>query len=104
MQCPACNADSPVAAYGDPLRCPGCGAFYEKAVQASVKEKTPAQGSLSKSAERMSVVVVDFNMSFTSMVNFMIKLALASIPAFLVLLGITIGFLLFTGVLGHLVR
>jgi hypothetical protein len=32
MQCPACGTDSSVAAFGDPLRCPDCGADYEKAL------------------------------------------------------------------------
>lgn len=104
MQCPACKADSPVSSYGEPLRCPECGAFYEKAVQSATKATLLQNKPASEGKDSMPVVVVDFNMSFTSMVNFMIKLALASIPAFLVLLGITIGVLLFTGMLGHMVR
>lgn len=32
MQCPACDHEGPVSSYGDPLRCPECGAFYEKAL------------------------------------------------------------------------
>ena len=32
MQCPTCTFEAPAAAFGDPLRCPECGAFYEKAV------------------------------------------------------------------------
>lgn len=32
MQCPNCEHEAPVAEFGDPLRCPECGAFYEKAV------------------------------------------------------------------------
>lgn len=32
MQCPACTFEAPAAEFGEPLRCPECGAFYEKAV------------------------------------------------------------------------
>ena len=42
MLCPACDVDSPVAAYGDPLRCPDCGVFYEKAL-INKSRKVPAK-------------------------------------------------------------
>lgn len=32
MQCPTCEHEAPVVEFGDPLRCPECGAYYEKAV------------------------------------------------------------------------
>lgn len=32
MRCPSCDHEASQAAFGDPLRCPDCGAFYEKAV------------------------------------------------------------------------
>lgn len=32
MQCPSCNHEAPAAEFGDPLRCPECGVFYEKAL------------------------------------------------------------------------
>ena len=41
MQCPSCDHEAPTAAFGDPLRCPECGAFYEKALE--LKLKRPAQ-------------------------------------------------------------
>lgn len=41
MQCPSCNHEAPTAAFGDPLRCPDCGAFYEKALE--LKLRRPAQ-------------------------------------------------------------
>lgn len=39
---------------------------------------------------RQEVVVVDFDMSFGSMVGFMVKWALAAIPAFMILVAIGI--------------
>lgn len=33
MQCPDCGHQAPVAHFGDPLRCPDCGIYYEKAIQ-----------------------------------------------------------------------
>lgn len=53
MQCPDCQFEAPAAAFGDPLRCPECGIFYEKALklpkpaatQASTSEKTFLQTS-----------------------------------------------------------
>ncbi|MGF6695221.1 membrane protein YdbS with pleckstrin-like domain [Metapseudomonas resinovorans] len=39
MQCPSCNHEAPAASFGDPLRCPDCGAFYEKALQLSLRNK-----------------------------------------------------------------
>lgn len=43
MQCPVCDHEAPVAAFGDPLRCPECGAFYEKAllIKAGRQVQTP---------------------------------------------------------------
>jgi hypothetical protein len=32
MQCPNCDHDAPDVEFGNPLRCPSCGAFYEKAL------------------------------------------------------------------------
>lgn len=32
MQCPSCDHEAPQEAFGNPLRCPDCGIFYEKAV------------------------------------------------------------------------
>lgn len=37
MKCPACGNEAPVSAFGEPLRCPKCEAYYEKAVQAQAR-------------------------------------------------------------------
>lgn len=48
MQCPSCDHEAPQAAFGDPLRCPDCGAFYEKALALKVRQQIDAE---SKPAE-----------------------------------------------------
>lgn len=32
MQCPSCDHEAPAGSFGDPARCPDCGAYYEKAL------------------------------------------------------------------------
>lgn len=43
MQCPSCEHEAPQSAFGDPLRCPDCGAFYEKAVALKLQKELAAQ-------------------------------------------------------------
>lgn len=40
MQCPSCEHEAPQADFGDPLRCPDCGAFYEKALEIKLRKAT----------------------------------------------------------------
>lgn len=47
MQCPDCQFEAPAAAFGDPLRCPECGIFYEKAVK--LAKSAPAAAPTSSS-------------------------------------------------------
>lgn len=42
MQCPSCDHIAPTADFGDPLRCPDCGAFYEKALELKLRKAAPA--------------------------------------------------------------
>ncbi|MGK8437271.1 hypothetical protein ACRS3X_07955 [Ectopseudomonas hydrolytica] len=50
MQCPSCNYEAPTASFGDPLRCPECGAFYEKALELKLKRSpSSAQDSVTPS-------------------------------------------------------
>lgn len=44
MQCPTCSHEAPAAAFGEPLRCPECGAYYEKALALKLRKEsgTPA--------------------------------------------------------------
>lgn len=42
MQCPSCEHEAPQAEFGDPLRCPDCGAFYEKALVLKLRREYSA--------------------------------------------------------------
>ena len=55
-------------------------------------------GAKMNSPEETQVVVTDIKMPFISMVVFMVKWALAAIPAFLILGGIITGLFLLLGV------
>lgn len=43
MQCPSCEHEAAQASFGDPLRCPECGAFYEKAVALRLQKELAGQ-------------------------------------------------------------
>lgn len=45
MQCPSCEHEAPAAEFGDPLRCPECGVFYEKALLLRHRQSSVAQAS-----------------------------------------------------------
>ena len=124
MQCPVCNHDATVAEFGDPLRCPDCGAYYEKAAWERAGLLTKAQHDRERPAIKIAsrksgsadalhvqnvmrefpgaqpVVVLDVNMGFNSMVLFMIKWALAAIPAMLILFLIGFFLVMLLGSLG----
>lgn len=109
MQCPGCNHEAAQAEFGDPLRCPVCGAFYAKALaarqkrEAELAERTreaadqarviktgqakQVQGRVAPTArvESQPVTVVDIQMPFWSMVTFMVKWSIAAIPALMIL-------------------
>lgn len=38
MECPSCDFEAAQADFGNPLRCPDCGAFYEKALKLKLAE------------------------------------------------------------------
>ena len=119
MQCPECNHIPLAGTQPDPDRCPECGIFYQKALKMRhatggfTQSKPAAEASPGKAVEAavspkvkaamfeyrgaQPVVVIDVNMSFSSMVVFMIKWALASIPALLLLMGIGIFLVLAAG-------
>jgi len=65
MQCIACASTIP----DDSAKCPKCGYRYSK------------QSVLARS----EVVIVDVDMPFTSMIGFMVKWAIAAIPALIIL-------------------
>lgn len=104
MQCPECNHIPLAGTQSDPERCPNCGIYYAKAawlrkeqVPAGMKSKqqpAPVGGAydvreaLKKYPGAQPVVVIDVQMSFGSMIWFMVKWALASVPALLILMVI----------------
>lgn len=117
MQCPSCDFEAPQVDFGDPLRCPGCGAYYEKALKlkyapaqpaavAAPVQKAPAvrlaADHVQVAARGLSgaqpVVVVDVQMRFWSMVLFIVKWTLASIPALLILMLVVAAFVSVAGV------
>src|SRR5690606_21739887 len=115
MQCPECNHVPVAGTQPDPTRCPECGVYYAKAawlrkeqVPAGTRPKAPnmvvggaydVQHAIKKYPGAQPVVVIDVQMSFNSMVWFMVKWALASIPALIILF---ILFFLALGTLGGL--
>lgn len=128
MQCPSCNKEASQAEFGEPLRCPGCGAFYAKALamkqrkdaEQSAKNQTEIDHAAAMSAARTKggflapsarehavtlalnapqpVVVVDIQMRFWSMVTFMVKWVVAAIPAMLILMFFVSGLVSLGGV------
>ena len=78
MQCPNCNNTNIQA---DATECGECGYVFK-----GYEESTPegVTGLASKS-NNQNVTVTDIKMPFGSMVEFMVKWAIASIPAFIIL-------------------
>ena len=44
MQCPNCQHEASAAAFGDPLCCPCCGAYYDKAILLKAKKEAVLAG------------------------------------------------------------
>lgn len=110
MQCPECSHTPLVGSQPDPNRCPECGIFYQKVLemrrdreQAAQQQQAADAAARKQAANAVSpnvrsamaqykgaqpVVVLDVNMSFNSMVVFMIKWAIAAIPAMLILFAL----------------
>lgn len=98
MQCPACNHIPLAGNQPDPAVCPKCGVAYAESIRKNVAARqqapTVAQPVMAPHVLKVAqehrgaqpVVIVDVKMSFNSMVWFMVKWVLASIPAFLILL------------------
>lgn len=123
MKCPNCDFIEKDEAFGDPAICPKCGAVYEKALRAKAfrdkfeREQAhtvlPAAEGHNKPARKkfvpptaqaidtgaMHVKITDIDLPFWSMVQILVKWALASIPALLILMLIFVGFTSLFGVL-----
>lgn len=129
MKCPNCGFIEKDEVFGSPAICPQCDAIYEKALRAqelkeqmavkakpapsriaavaagvaegvaeSRKERQEAEAT-DNSARPTKVIITDINMPFWSLVGFMIKFALAAIPAFFIIALIVTGVPAFFGTL-----
>jgi hypothetical protein len=43
VQCPSCDYEALQTEFGEPMRCPECGAYYEKAVALKLRKETAAK-------------------------------------------------------------
>lgn len=69
MQCPECGHQAPVADFGDPLRCPDCGIYYEKAVQLNAeKAARPINTQQSSNASHIAEMKKNNNKILTGFV------------------------------------
>ena len=98
MKCPNCKLENPP----DAMRC-DCGYDFTAGFMPVVAETPPVAPAPQIRAIRHDesrVVITDINMRFDSMVVFMVKWAFASIPAFIIVVGITILVLALLGLFG----
>ena len=91
MKCPNCHNTTSE----DAVKCE-CGYVF-KGYQESSSPDITASRSHTNNSNNQNVIVTDIKMPFGSMVEFMVKWAIASIPAFIILL--VIGFMI-AGILG----
>ncbi|WMR30535.1 hypothetical protein [Metapseudomonas otitidis] len=87
MQCPKCGYEPTLAeTQRSPDDCVKCGINYAgHARHAAEQAQRKKEGAATiKLAPAVRVVVIDINMSFWSMVKFMVKFAFATIPAALI--------------------
>ncbi|MNZ32172.1 hypothetical protein D3C78_494940 [compost metagenome] len=92
MQCPKCRYEPTLAEMQEsPDKCPSCGVYYANALASARAEfggkDLPMAAPL---GAPQAVVIVDFRMSFLSMVLFMVKWAIAAIPAAIILVSIAV--------------
>jgi len=90
MECPNCNNTNIQA---DATKCGECGSVFKDYEESAPEGVT----GLASKSNNQNVTVTDIKMPFGSMVEFMVKWAIASIPAFIILL--VIGFTI-AGILG----
>lgn len=121
MQCPACNHIPLAGSTANPNSCPKCGINYADVIRAKASRAAMQQPSAADEMRREAlkvkaarsadvnkmmqgyegaspVVIVDINMSFNSMVWFMVKWAIAAIPALIILSLIALAIMVVFGV------
>jgi hypothetical protein len=98
--CPSCSTDNTDSA----ADCWNCGTAFLSPVAVAVRPSLIPMSEPNRSESPSRVVVVNFDMPFGSMVNFMVKWAFASIPA-VIILGIVIAIvILILGMIGSVLR
>jgi len=96
INCPRCKSKLEVDAIGDFVSCSSCSAeFYVEESQKTYISPVPDNPIFSKPSSVLTmpvrgsepnyVIVTDIRMNFMSMVEFMVKWVLASIPALIIL-------------------
>lgn len=100
MKCPKCQHEPTMSDMKvSPGTCPNCGVIYEKYIQALKRQaaisiqqqkkptvEPPAPSAAAPSTgQPQQVVITDIRMNFLSMVVFMVKWALAAIPAMIII-------------------
>lgn len=107
MQCSTCNYEFTMREMQDKVACPKCAEKRRPADQsASAASVAPhVKKAMSGYPGAQPVVILDLNMSFNSMVWFMVKWVIASIPAMIILfiIGLVLS-AVFGGLFGALVR
>lgn len=114
MQCPKCSYEPTLSELQrSPHDCVKCGVNYEShkeliAREAAEREARKAElGAIASEVREVTalypgaspVVVIDINMSFVAMVRFMVKWAIATIPAAIILIILFWGFTSFISLL-----
>ena len=102
FSCPYCKTPLTVAAShaGAEVQCPKCTCEIRVPSGQADRNEPRRRSNDARDSAIQKVVVTDFDMKFTSMVNFMLKWALASIPAAIILLVIVWAAMILLGVVG----
>jgi hypothetical protein len=107
MQCDICRYEFTMREIQDKAGCPRCSAGRHRAEVPAVSPPIAAHVKkvMGEFQGAQPVVVMDIHMSFNSMVWFMVKWVIASIPAMIILGFLLIAFMaFFGGFLGVLAR
>lgn len=107
QQCPSCQYELTMKEQVEAAdSCPSCGVVYEEFLRERAeamerkKRRLEEQGLQQiRKASPSHVVVTDFDIPFWSLIQFLVKLALAAIPAGLILIVIFWGFTSFISLL-----
>ena len=83
--CPFCSKENPADAMKCVHKCGYTFEGYQEKASPPTVQSTTKSNKYGMSIESQNVVITDVKMEFTSMVEFMVKWAIASIPAFIIL-------------------